>query len=359
VIEYPTMNANGLQLLNKVISYNIANTDIFEKVLDLYNPYFDVGCDYLINNTVIVRSFLERVTLQVYSPPIRTKNNFLVDYALKHPERLKMLSKVLQNFEGYHFILLDMLIGLSDQLIPLLKSVSESINTPSTHPVLMKCPVINCFGDLTDSTITQLSSWVKAHPFDDKIFFLGSNPSAEKSYISGSKGLLIFYNTLFEFYKSVGVDIPKKNIGSNDTDIFFVGAKNVSRVKMDTIDLIYTRLESIQEVLLNFDLPCCRVAVDSNNNFYVSAQCLVSLILNDPVIMPEYVKKVGPLSRKYQEAGCRISDINDHISKIVMRFKKYQLRGFVFTYVKTEEVMNFIKNVEMYSESRMNNTIKQ
>jgi len=347
---YPPMNAETLQALTKLASLSVTQTKEFEDVLMIYEKYFDVGCKYLLENKDFVGSLLKEFNLHgaiLLSPG---NPNFLFEYSAKHPERLVTLNQVFSCFMDRRNTIVVMLLKFSDQIIPLLegnfKDTSNESPKSKSKSKPIECPKINSLDDIVPcGTLTQLSNWVKEHPFDDKIFFLGpqiEREGAEKSYISGSKGLSLFYNKLVEFSKQKDILLSKKNIDSNDTDIFFVGAKNVSRVKMDTVDLVYTRLESIQEVLLNFDLPCCRVAVDSNGNFYVSAQCLLALTLGEEVIMPEYARQAGTLTLKYNEARCRSIYIDSYIAKLSARADKYRARGFVFKYIKTDKMMNFI-----------------
>lgn len=74
-----------------------------------------------------------------------------------------------------------------------------------------------------------------------------------------------------------------------DIDIFVINSSMNQRNIADGVDIIHTVSTSVEELLLNFDLPCCRAAYNSTG-FWVSAQCLVALFTGE-YFLPEYTSR--------------------------------------------------------------------
>lgn len=395
------MDSKNIQQLMNIAAFDIIKTDLFEKVMNMYtcaNDYFEVGCKYLLDNSEdIMRLFREDLKAKGKLIPVTTNTKFVIDYAVKYPQRVENLEQVLVKYNGKHTTLFTLLKKYEGVLVPWLTAkgpVSDPepvpvaplpfgsnesldfsmpglvasttplpnvklpvvVDQPNVNRIPLKCPVIKSINDIGDNILIDLKHWVDANPFEDKIFKLVSgiggiigtnNMHQNKSYISGSKALKMFNDLLINigFFDK---RFNNKNIVANDTDIFFVDSKRIDRVKLDNTDLVYTIIKTIEEVLLTFDLPCCRVATDNDGNFWVSAQCLLALTLNRPVVMPAYVQDKKKLFAKYKEVGCN-GLINDHMTKLDNRIAKYKNRGFEFVYLETDKMMNFIARSNMYN----------
>lgn len=230
----------------------------------------------------------------------------------------------------------------------------------SQTPATPEVPKLKHFVDLTHDTIDQLIAYTKANPLEDVILTFNSayedSSLSEGPFISGSKALRDLIRKLRDCPKKseslVGKGpLMKEDFVPTDTDIFFLNAEKNQRVKIGDVDLINTKAKTIDEVLLAFDFPCCRVAIDSNGNYKVSIQCLAA-IYTGIFYMPEYCYRREKLKEIYNKnlVGCTHLDITALIVKINERYNKYIKRGFKAEYIKTDKVMNFIKNSELFNQ---------
>lgn len=65
---------------------------------------------------------------------------------------------------------------------------------------------------------------------------------------------------------------------ASDADIFFLNQAVNNRMPIDSIDIVQCKEKTIQELLINFDLPICRVAYNFAYDFWISAQCVAALV---------------------------------------------------------------------------------
>jgi len=117
---------------------------------------------------------------------------------------------------------------------------------------------------------------------------------------------------------------------SNDVDLFMLGQKKSYRVDCHPLDIVYVTHETIDCLLLfGFDLPCCRAARDLENKFYVSLQCLYSM-LTGKVHVPLYLAD----ENLYKTL---VSDTKKVcIEKIQLRIEKYKQRGCTFVFKESK-----------------------
>lgn len=139
---------------------------------------------------------------------------------------------------------------------------------------------------------------------------------------------------------------------SNDVDIFYLNCPVSTRMPFHrtACDMVFCKEKTIEEVLLNFDIPCCRVGFDFKYNFYVSIQALNS-ILTKKVYLPNYLSTPMSFERKlscYESVSAEKLGKMDVTKMIIKRFyeriKKYQSRGFQIRYVNNDYLLPWIKN---------------
>lgn len=139
----------------------------------------------------------------------------------------------------------------------------------------------------------------------------------------------------------------------NDTDIFFLNSQVNHRMVLPGIDFVHTKAKTVEELLLNFDLPCCRAAFNSKYDFWISAQCLSS-ILTGQYYLPRYLTNAIEFSKilaTYRSGKGMDNDCEKLLFKrIIERMKKYDTRGFKCILIDTEEVQPWIKNRFHYGE---------
>ena len=185
----------------------------------------------------------------------------------------------------------------------------------------------------------------------------------ENIVIAGSASLKMLLNIL-------GLKNDKWN--NTDTDMFMIGCERHFRLKFnDQLDMIGTKDKTVEQLLLNFDLPICRVGYALNRTIYVSVQCLKAILTRECWI-PKYLKddtKLKDIFRKIylswfdEKSVVTIKELDDEVNKFLniictrmkKRLKKYSNRGYKMMTIETDEVIPWIKNRFLYAESGLNN----
>lgn len=137
---------------------------------------------------------------------------------------------------------------------------------------------------------------------------------------------------------------------SNDNDIFILGCRKAGRNLFGKmLDVVYVKEKTPEELLLNFDLPICRAAMDFKRNFYISIQCL-NAILTGKYFLPNYMKSPKtatkmmmihyPRNKSNLEefSSLRENLISLLCDRFFRRVEKYTGRGFSPIYRHTDEV---------------------
>lgn len=150
---------------------------------------------------------------------------------------------------------------------------------------------------------------------------------------------------------------------SNDIDMFITNRGKHARHSPagGLLDIVHTTDKTPEEVISNFDLPCCRVSFDMNYTFYVSIHALYSIITKK-IKLPRYLKK----EKTFRQVLNRYENecppdyeyvINEYHTKLVNRMteriKKYQSRGFSFQWYDTDYVLPWIKQRFRYIDFEM------
>lgn len=132
----------------------------------------------------------------------------------------------------------------------------------------------------------------------------------------------------------------------NDTDIFFLNSPVNHRMVLPGLDFVHTKAKSPEDLILNFDLPCCRAAFNSKYDFWISASCLVALFTGS-YYLPYYLQdeaKFNDILRVHRVKDCLDKNEKYLFSRIGKRVKKYQARGFKCQWLVTEQVQPWILN---------------
>jgi len=147
-----------------------------------------------------------------------------------------------------------------------------------------------------------------------------------------------------------------------DTDIFFINSSEHYRFQTGNIDFVYTKIDSVENLLLNFDLPCCRAGFNHEEAFYISAHCLYS-ILTGSYFLPVFLDDKKAFKAIMKENG--VDDGNNwHSSSYLFerlhtRIATYQSRGFVCLYQQTTTIPSWILSRFHYAEWKRLKTLKQ
>ena len=218
-------------------------------------------------------------------------------------------------------------------------------------------PVINKFDEITTNS-KEIIKWANENPTDDHIYFIDASPKIKYDFtgqcVAGSSALHYVYQMLF----------PTKQIKwkSTDTDIFILNCEQNHRSPIGITDIVYAKEKSVEELLINFDLPVCRVAYNFGYKIWISAQCIAALFTNEQNV-PEYLKTRITFDTILQQNREPFDSINREqkitsflYKRFTERVEKYQNRGFGINWVKTGEVIPWIKNRFFYAEDQPTKT---
>lgn len=88
----------------------------------------------------------------------------------------------------------------------------------------------------------------------------------------------------------------------SDVDFFYTGCQKSTRMCSSPpgTDFIFCKEKTIEEVLLNFDLPCCRVGIDFKFNLYASIQALFAMFTGK-TYLPLFMKTPKTFINKLKE----------------------------------------------------------
>ncbi len=181
---------------------------------------------------------------------------------------------------------------------------------------------------------------VKGHSFtnDLTVFdLLRTNPDTN-AVIAGSAALW-YLQDIFD-------SCIKTTWKASDTDIFFLGSVQNNRLSIGVTDFVMSKEQTPEELLMNFDLGCCRVACDFKLNFWVSIQCLNAIFYHN-FPMPLYLKDKNSfrnILETYRNDETNTHDIyHDGESFMYDRFseriKKYSNRGFDVEWINTNYIL--------------------
>lgn len=186
-----------------------------------------------------------------------------------------------------------------------------------------------------------------------------------KNVISGSKAVTTFLELLREGQKKAVVDGVKgcgaflklaDYFKANDTDIFFLDSKEVSRVKYENVDIVHLKTQNITEHLDNFDLACCKTSMNlEGTKFWVSLHCLYTM-LTGHCFVPKYLETFEKFKEVYVKAnGPYKAYVHSHkntkceamFTRTQLRIEKYTERGYKFQFVETDKALSCISSNHM------------
>lgn len=243
--------------------------------------------------------------------------------------------------------------------------------------MMAQVPEIKGFYDVRKH-IEEINSFVKLNPLQDHIYYF---PNTFPNH--HDTGMGNFLPGLGQFVMHDGSDnivvagsaalhyFQKKIVGGmhwepTDADVFLLKSEVNCRSSFGIIDMVLAKEKTVEELLLNFDLGCCRAAFDCHLNLWVSIQCLSS-IFTHKYPMPCYMKNsdsfVSYLSAyRTKASSINVSGVhgaeNMMYSRFIERIKKYSDRGFGVTWIETTTVLPWIKNRFHYAEWKSDNEHK-
>ncbi len=169
--------------------------------------------------------------------------------------------------------------------------------------------------------------------------------------VDTGKGLFVGGSTALHYITCYLKGENNVNWKSTDVDLFFLNCVVNSRMEgaPGALDFVFCKEKTIEDVLLNFDLPCCRVGFDMKYNFYISAQALVS-IFTGKMYLPSFFSTPHDFTQKLAEykdleSGWHHQSVTKMIvNRFYERVKKYQSRGFKTVYTNLDYMLPWVQN---------------
>ena len=175
-----------------------------------------------------------------------------------------------------------------------------------------------------DALKSEVLIWCKENPSSDKLLMIKHNEVSEPTgvFISGSSALHLLLARINRY----------PSWEPSDTDVYILDQPCFSRTKLDTLDMIQVTEATIEDVLMGFDLPVCRVAYygdEENKTFVVSYQALNAIFTGEYNLVLD----------------CCVCP---YLMKILGRMQKYNLRGYkaVFHLLEKEESSSELVPIE-------------
>jgi hypothetical protein len=214
--------------------------------------------------------------------------------------------------------------------------------------------------DQIPQRILEIQDWSAEHPLDDHVYHLvaPSDLSIIASLahlkqidvcVAGSAAL----DRLLTILNPTGT----RNWKASDAGVFFLNQERNNRLSANIIDIVQCKEQTVEELLINFDLPVCRVACNFGCDFWVSAHCLAA-IYGRRQNAPKYLKdkasffKLMDEHKEYDNDNeTDERDMNSRMhNRFIERVKKYQKRGYAIKWIETDQIIPWVKNRFHYGE---------
>lgn len=231
----------------------------------------------------------------------------------------------------------------------------------------MSVPVtINGCSDLQSPEKRQeISQWCQKNPLDDYIYsfpcpdfdFSPDRPNSRRNAVSPNDWVVAGSAALFKFVRNFmfGVEhlLSKSLSEPNDTDIFLLGSSGPHRCPIGKVDIVHAPEKTVEELLLNFDLPCCRVATNSHFDYWISIHCL-NAIFTGKYYLPSYCNNVDNFTnklRQHRDQGTILPSAESTLfTRLQERIRKYDTRGFSVVWTDTDKILDWVKQRFHYAE---------
>lgn len=226
-------------------------------------------------------------------------------------------------------------------------------------------PTLKSVNELqTSEKREQLRKWCQENPLDDHVYYFEHtvyefNPSlinSTRNAVWRGDWIIAGSAALHKVVTYVMIAINDRKVQKleepNDTDVFLLASTGPHRAQIGKADIVHATEKTVDELLLNFDLPCCRAATNSHFDYWISAQCLNSIITGTYYI-PRYCFNLGAFTeklKKHRDCSMLRNGEPTLFGRLQDRINKYQKRGFNPVWIDTEKVLPWIKQRFHYCE---------
>ena len=204
------------------------------------------------------------------------------------------------------------------------------------------------------SKIHEILTWKECNPIDDYIIHFPCNNIRALAHLSSLRnidGYIVGSSAL----KRLIIDLESKNKKKwkpKNPEIFFLNQNDNKRVYFLPFDVVQRKEKTIAEVILNFELPVCRVAINFSYDYWISAQCLSSIYsgkqnipyyLKDNTIL---MKTIGTIGKKEVDAETEFFNIEkneEFLNRFHKHIKKYKKRGYDVNWIPTDIIITWVK----------------
>jgi hypothetical protein len=230
--------------------------------------------------------------------------------------------------------------------------------------------------------INEIVAWTEANPVDDHVFHIplpdclknkreGTSLSFYTLQSLDNKDAYIAGSTALYWYVRETNTACQGKWKPSDADLFFLNQEYNNRVQISTLDIVQCKEKTVEELLINFDLPICRAALGLNYDFWISAQCIAA-VHKRKQNCPAYLRDKYSFKRILETAmkegdekyvKIQAATIHEQLyARFTERVKKYQDRGFGVNWIETNKIIPWVTNRFHYGEWLMTelpvNTVK-
>lgn len=201
----------------------------------------------------------------------------------------------------------------------------------------------------------DIISIAEQYPIEDKVFILPMYSYVKKytgdvTYcIAGSKAITFIHKLLIhEQTKLVDKCKIYGDFNANDTDIFFLGSKDQHRLVYGNTDIVHVREKTVESLILNFDLNCCRCAFNEDHEtLWISAQCVNSLFTGK-YYLPNYLQDKTEFLQLMKLNNLQEDKIISLFHRLNYRKLKYETRGYQCINFNTDVTIPWIRHRFFY-----------
>ena len=236
-------------------------------------------------------------------------------------------------------------------------------------------PTLSTFTDIYDKSNQQaIIDACENNPIDDHVYHFvnpGGDDALHKQVpltnmvFAGSSALNQLIHMWTQPDKVIHLPLSARETmrewRPSDVDTFFLGMPCQFRQKLAFTDLVHVKEKTPEELLMHFDLPCCRVAINTRYDIWVSAHALYA-VMTGKYYLPLYLKTKESFSSllAQHKANPVLHDAESYLyERFTGRVDKYKKRGFTPEWVVTRELVPWVKERFVYAEWKVTHKDEQ